>query len=99
MKSRVILIYGVLFVVLVLVLAMLWHWQMAGIYFMSRERGIILDFLPPFARAGVEGDFYIKPPYVVYTIWSIYLMIGLLLPAAGAWLFDRLYERDLKRVW
>jgi hypothetical protein len=86
-------------VVFVLVLAMLWHCQMAGNYFMSKERGIILDFLPPFAHAGVDGDFYIKPPYVVYTIWSIYLMIALLLPAVCAWLFVRLYERDLKRAW
>ena len=98
-KVRIILLYGILLLVSFLFSAMLWHWQMAGSYFVSRDHGIILDFLPPFAHAGVDGDVYLKPAHVVYTIWSVYLALVLILPAAGVWLGVRLYERDLEKAW
>ena len=99
MKLRLILLYGVLLMISFLFLAMLWHWQMAGSYFVSQQHGFILDFLPPFIRPGVSGDFYIKPAYVVYTVWGVYAGLVLVVPAIGAWLCTRLYERDLKAAW
>src|SRR3954453_9954384 len=99
MKLRITLLYGVLLVVSFLLWAMLWHWQMAGSYFVCQEHGIILDFLPPFAHAGMSGDVYLKPPHVVYTIWSVYLVMVLVLPAGCAWLVTRLYEVELRKAW
>jgi hypothetical protein len=99
MKLRIILLYGVLLLVSFLVLAMLWHWQMAGSYFVCQEHGIILDFLPPFAHTGVSGDVYLKPPHVVYTLWSVYLAAIIILPATCLWLGARLYKRDLEKAW
>jgi hypothetical protein len=99
MKARMITLYAVLLVIGFLLLAMIWHWQMAGTYFISRDRGIILDFVPPFARPGTSGDFYLKPQRVVYTIWCVYVAAGLILPAIGAWFFVRLYQKDLETSW
>ena len=79
MKARMITLYAIFLVVGFLLLAMVWHWQMAGTFFISRDRGIILDFVPPFARAGTSGDVYLKPQRVVYTIWGMYVAAGLIL--------------------
>jgi hypothetical protein len=99
MKARMITLYAIFLVVGFLLLAMVWHWQMAGTYFISRDRGIILDFVPPFARAGTSGDVYLKPQRVVYTIWGMYVTAGLILPALGAWLTIRLYQKELEISW
>ncbi len=99
MKPRVLAIYVVLLVVSILFLAILWHWQMAGNYFVSGTRGIILDFLPPFANPGVQGEFFVQPPRVIYTIWAVYMLGLFLLPAGATWALLRLYEKDLGRYW
>jgi hypothetical protein len=99
MKLQTMLVFGVFLVVSLLLSAMLWHWQMAGSYFVCQEHGIILDFLPPFIHPGVSGDVYLQPRHVVYTIWSVYLAVAVVVPALCAWLFARLYERDLKKEW
>lgn len=99
MKTRMITLYVVLLVVTLLLLAMVWHWQMAGAYFVSRDRGIILDFVPPFAHSGVAGDFYLKPERVVYAIWGVYVAAGFILPGICAWLSIRLYQKELEISW
>ena len=99
MKKSFILIYTVQFVVLFLLCAMIWHWQMAGTYFVSQHAGIIVDFVPPFVRAGMAGDMFLKPQRVVYTIWAVYLGIAILLPGISAWLLVRMHDRALKKSW
>jgi hypothetical protein len=98
MKMRGLMLYGILFVVTLLLLAMIWHWQMAGAYFVCHHRGIILDFLPPFAH-GNDGDFYVKPERVVYAIWAVYLALALALPALLTWMSVRLYLKELDLSW
>jgi hypothetical protein len=78
---------------------MIWHWQMAGTYFISQQKGMIMDFLPPFVNPGSAGDIYLKRERVVYTIWAIYAGATVLLPGVSAWLLLRLYERELKKSW
>jgi hypothetical protein len=99
MKKTFLLIYAVAFVVLFLVCAMLWHWQMAGTYFVCPQKGIIMDFLPPFAEPGLAGEMYLKPESVVYTIWSVYIGVTIILPGVGAWLLVRLHDQALKKSW
>ena len=99
MKARMMTLYAILLVISLLLVAMVWHWQMAGTYFVSRDRGIILDFLPPFARAGASGDFYLKPERVVYSIWGLYLGTGFIVPAIVAWVSVRLYQKELDLSW
>jgi len=101
MNKTFLLIYAVLFTVLFLFCAMIWHWQMAGTYFICQHKGIILDFFPPFVHLGSTGDIYLKPQgaVVVYTIWSVYVSVVVLLAAFGAWLLVRLYDRALKKSW
>jgi hypothetical protein len=99
MKTRAIVLYGVLILFAFPILAGLWHLQMAGHYFVSEAHGIIADFFPPFAALGTEGEFFLQPARVVYTIWAMYMLALLLLPAAGTWILGRLYERDLGRYW
>ena len=99
MKLAFILIYGFLFAVAFLVLALLWHWQMSEVYFVCRSKGLISDFVPPFVPQGANDAFFIKPPRVVYTIWSIYVAVLLLVPAAVSWSLVRLHQRELKKAW
>lgn len=99
MKMRTLLLYAAILAVTLVVAAILWHWQMSGTYFVSGSNGLILDFFPPFARAGTDGDFFIKPQRTIYGIWAVYLAVSLALPAFGTWAFMRLYQRDLKRAW
>ena len=99
MKARMITLYAILLVIGFLLLAMVWHWEMAGTYFISRDRGIILDFVPPFARTGTSGDVYLKPQRVVYAIWGVYVATGLLAPAFGTWFSVRLYQKELGVSW
>lgn len=98
-KKTFLLIYGVLFLVLFLICAMIWHWQMAGSYFICERRGIILDFLPPFIDLQSSGDIYLKPRRVVYAIWSVYAGVAILLPGVSAWLLVRLHDKALKNSW
>lgn len=99
MKKTFMLIYVVLFTVLFLFCAMIWHWQMAGTYFVSQQNGIIVDFLPPFVHRGLAGDIYLKPQSTVYTIWAVYAAAAVLLPGVSAWLLVRLHQRALKKSW
>jgi hypothetical protein len=98
MKSRIIVVYGTLWLVCWLGFATLWHWQMAGDYFVCRHHGLILDFIPPFVHEGT-GDFYLKPPRSLFGLWAVFLTGVFILPALGTWAFMRLYDRDLKRAW
>ena len=96
---RLLPVYAVLVLVCGLLGAMVWHLQMPGAYFICHHRGIILDFLPPFVHAGADGDFFMRPAYVVYTFWGIYVGVALVLPAFALWIGGRIYERDLKKSW
>jgi hypothetical protein len=99
MKTRAIVLYGILFLFAFPILAGFWHLQMAGHYFVSEVHGIIADFFPPFAAIGIQGEYFIQPVRVVYTIWALYVLGLLLVPAAVTWILLRLYERDLGRYW
>jgi hypothetical protein len=99
MKLTVIFIYCFVFSVVFLVCAILWHAQMPDVYFVSHGKGVIADFVPPFVQPNGSGDFYIKPPHVVYTIWVVYAGCALLIPAVCSWLIVRLYERALRKAW
>jgi hypothetical protein len=99
MTKTFLLIYTVLFVVLFLLCAMIWHWQMAGTYFVSQHAGIIVDFVPPFVRADMAGDMFLKPQRTVYAIWAVYFGIAVLLPGVSAWLLVRMHERALRKSW
>jgi hypothetical protein len=99
MKKTFLLIYLVLFVVLFLLCAMIWHWQMAGTYFVSQQKGIIVDFFPPFVRPGLAGEIYLKPENAVYTIWAVYAGVAVLAPAVTAWLLVRYHDRALRKSW
>ena len=99
MKLTVILIYGFLFAVSYFIFAAFWHWQMQGAYFVSRERGFLTDFVPPFVRDGVSGDFFVKPQRVVYTIWAVYAAAVVLIPGVISWLLVRMHDRALNKAW
>jgi hypothetical protein len=99
MKKTFMLIYIVAFMLLFLLCAMVWHWQMAGTYFVSQQKGIIADFFPPFVSPGAAGDLFLQPQGKVYAIWFIYLGVTLILPAVGAWLLVRVHDRSLKKSW
>lgn len=94
MKLTIAWIYGVLFLISFLISASLWHWQMAGAYFVS-HKALLEDFLPPFVHSGEDGNFYIKPLQIIYIIWFIYLTAMFLLPAILTWLLVRLHQRAL----
>lgn len=98
MKLTIAFIYGVLLLISFLISASLWHWQMAGTYFVS-HKALLGDFLPPFVHTGEDGNFYIRPLRVVYLMWSVYLAGMFLLPAAFTWLLLRLHERALNKSW
>jgi hypothetical protein len=99
MKLTYIFIYGFAFAVAFLIFALVWHWQMSDVYFVSRDKGVITDFFPPFVHDGASGDFFIKPPRVIYTIWAVYLAAVLIIPAVCAWLLVRLHQRALNKAW
>ena len=99
MKKTFILIYLAGFAVLFLICAVIWHWQMAGSYFVCQQNGVIMDFIPPFIHPGMSGNIYLKPQRVVYAIWSIYAGATVLLPGVAAWLMIRLHDRELKNSW
>lgn len=97
MKLTIFFIYGFLVAVTFLIFALLWHGQMANVYFVS-DRGVIGDFLPPFLRVG-DGNVFLKPVHVVYTIWAVYIGLVLLIPAVATWLLLRLRQREINRAW
>ena len=99
MKPRMIFLYGILLLPVCVLCAMVWHWQMAGTYFISKHAGIILDAMPPFIHPGEEGDLYIKPVHVIYTIWSLYAAAAVIIPGVLTWLAFRWHDRDLKNSW
>jgi uncharacterized membrane protein YhaH (DUF805 family) len=99
MKKSFILIYLVGFTVLFLVCGMIWHWQMAGNYFVCQHSGLILDFLPPFIHPGKDGDAFFKPQRAVYAIWAVYVGFIVLVPGIAAWLLTRLHDRELENSW
>src|SRR4051794_21038747 len=99
MKLKILLIYGSGFAATFLLASFIWHWQMSDGYFVCKNNGVVLDFLPPFVHSGTEGEFFIKPQRTVYVIWAVYLITCLLLPAFCTWMFIRLYQRDLNRSW
>ena len=97
MKLTIAVLYLFFFTIFFLILSAIWHWRMAGAYFVSHDRGYIADFLPPFVRG--EGDFYMKPAATVYAIWAVFMVVILLLPAVGSWLVLRLHQTALKKSW
>ncbi len=99
MKKTFLMIYLAGFLVLIVLCAMVWHWQMAGSYFVCQQKGIILDFLPPFVNAGAAGDMYLKPRRVVYIIWAIYVGVTIVVPGVSAWLLVRMHDRALRKSW
>lgn len=99
MKLAIILVYGALFSFFFVISALLWHAQMADVYFVCRSKGVIEDFVPPFVQSVDHGDIYLKPPRVVYTIWVVYAGCAVIIPAVFSWLLVRLYERAQKKAW
>ena len=99
MKLTILFIYGFVFAVSFFLLALLWHAQMSDVYFVCKDRGPIADFVPPFVHENAAGNFFIKPPRVVYTIWGVYAGAALLIPAVISWLLVRMYEHALKKSW
>jgi hypothetical protein len=99
MKLTIFLIYGILFSIAFLLFATIWHFQMQDVYFVCRDKGLVSDFLPPFVSEGTTGEFFIKPPHVIYTIWTVYMALVVLVPGVAAWLLTKLYDRALKKSW
>jgi len=79
------------------VLAAIWHWRMAGHYFLSPDRGYVTDFFPPFVRG--EGDLYVEPAATIYTIWAVFAGIAVVLPAVVSWLVLRAHQMALRKAW
>lgn len=99
MKLTMLFIYSFLLCVTFLIFALIWHWQMSDVYFVSREKGLITDFVPPFIGSRESGDFYLKPRRTVYVIWSVYAACVVLIPGICSWSLARLHQRALKKVW
>jgi hypothetical protein len=99
MKPTILLVFGISFPITFLISATLWHVQISGNYFVCVDRGLILDFLPPFAHPATPGDFFIKPERTTYALWSVYMLVTLLVPALCSWMVAKLYQRDMKRAW
>ena len=99
MKLTMFLVYSFLLCLTFLISALMWHWQMSDVYFVSPGKGLISDFLPPFVRPGESGDFYIKPRRAVYVIWAVYVSCIAVIPAVCSWLVARLHQRALRKAW
>jgi hypothetical protein len=99
MKLTVVYIFGFLFCVTFFISALVWHWQMSDVYFVSHAKGPIADFVPPFVLPGDNGDYYIKPRRVVYVIWGIYAGCSVMIPAVCSWLLMRMHQRALNKSW
>lgn len=99
MKLTMFFIYTFLLAITFVLLAIIWHWQMSDVYFVSHGKGMITDFVPPFVRPGESGDFYIKPRRVVYVIWGVYIGCIVVIPAVGAWLLARMHQHALNKSW
>jgi hypothetical protein len=99
MKLTILLIYGVLFSLSFLFFAVLWHLQMPDVYFVCRDKGFVTDFLPPFVTEGASGEFFIKPPHVIYVIWGVYIGLAVVIPAICSWLLVRIYDHALRKSW
>ena len=85
--------------ILFVLCAMIWHWQMAKLTLFPSKVGIIADFFPPFVSTGTAGDLFLQPAGKVYAIWAIYLGVTLIVPGVGAWLLVRIHDRSLKKSW
>lgn len=99
MKLAIIFIYCFVFAIVFLICAMMWHAQMPDVYFVCRGKGFIADFVPPFVQPNETGDFYIKPPHVVYTLWAVYAACALLIPGVCSWLIVRVDHCALRKSW
>jgi hypothetical protein len=97
MRLTFAVIYLSIFTVLLLVLAAIWHWQMAGHYFLCPDRGYVTDFFPPFVRG--DGDLYVKPASTVYAIWAVFAGVAILVPAVTSWLVIRAHHMALRKAW
>jgi len=98
MKTTIATIYLVLLIFSFLIFATLWHFQMQSHYFICHGKGIFEDFIPPFVKRGSD-DAYLKPAQVVYTVWSLFAGLTLILPAAVTWLLMGLHNRALNKTW
>jgi hypothetical protein len=99
MKRTFAMIYVVGLMVLFVLCALIWHWQMAGTYFVSEQKGVIADFVPPFVKPGSSGNMYLRSESVVYTIWAVYAGVTIIVPAISAWLLVRMHDRALRKSW
>lgn len=97
-KLTIVFIYGVLLLISFLIAASVWHWQMAGVYYVS-HKPMLADFVPPFIHTGAEGNFYMEPVRMIYMIWFVYMVMMFLLPAGFTWLLMRLRQNALNKVW
>jgi hypothetical protein len=97
MKLTIGVLYLFFFTIIFLLLAAVWNWRVAGVYFASPERGFIADFFPPFVRGA--GDIYLKPPATVYAIWAVFVVAAVGLPALASWTVLRFHQAALKKAW
>src|SRR5438046_1065168 len=99
MKPKILMVFGTSFPIIFLISALIWHSQISGNYFVCVDRGLILDFLPPFVHARTSGDFFIQPQRTIYVLWAVYMIVTLAIPAFCSWLVVKLFQRDMKRAW
>jgi len=94
-KREFLVIYTVALLLVFLLSAMMWHWQMYGEYFVCERNGLIFDFIPPFIRQGDPGNAYLKPLRAIYAIWGVYAALTVVIPGLAAWLLLRMRKRAL----
>jgi hypothetical protein len=97
MKLTIAVLYLFFFTIIFLILAAIWNWRVAGVYFACPERGFISDFFPPFVR-GV-GDMYLKPQAIVYAILAVFVVVAVGMPALASWAVMRFHQAALKKAW
>ncbi|HUQ85531.1 MAG TPA: hypothetical protein VM077_04360 [Candidatus Limnocylindrales bacterium] len=79
-RTTRLIVYIILLVPSFLLVSINWSLLTAYKLFYCSDWVPILDFFPPFVHGTQRGDYFIYPPYVVYFLWIIAVIIMLSLP-------------------
>jgi len=73
--------YLLFFVPTLIVLLLLWFFLVDGKLFYCSDTMPGLDFIPPFVHGKQVGDYLIVPAFILYSVWIVFILAIVLLPA------------------
>jgi hypothetical protein len=75
------IVYLLLVIPSLLIVAALWSSVVSGHLYYCWDSTPLADFLPPFVHSAVDArDHYIAAPWQVWSLWSVFVAGGLILP-------------------